>query len=392
MPLMDRRAFLRAGAGVAALCGPWAAVAQEPPRVRGVIWLWMDGAVSPSLTWDPKPGGKAKAIPTAVPDIQISDLLPICASQMKNLSIVRSVTHGLGDLAFATWAMHTGWTSGFPKDVPTLGTILAHELARPDLSLPPNIVLDGPEIPESPVFGEGSLPFRLQSSRNPIPNLHRTVDATRDRDRAGLLLDQNKDWDSRRLQREIARVEQGIAASERLMNTPLLKAFQTAEEPAPLRSDYGNGFGESCLLARRLIQAGCGFVEIGLQGWESKPTEELVPLLDQGLGTLVRDLERKNLLKETVVVCASAFGRGMQVGTNPWTRGFSVVLAGGALPGGRVHGDTGEGGLDCKAPVEIRDLYATLYRACGVDGNQEYEKESRKVKYVSKGKPIEDLF
>jgi uncharacterized protein (DUF1501 family) len=236
------------------------------------------------------------------------------------------------------------------------------------------------------------LPFRLTSLQNPIPNIRRNVDAARDRGRTALLLDQNKDWGSLRKQREADRFTQGVEASEKLMNTTLLKAFSTADEPESLRAEYGVDFGEACLLARRLIQAGCGFVEVGLKGWDTTVTKDLVPVLDRGLGTLVRDLAKKDLLRKTLVVCATAFGRSQVLGMAPWSRGFSVVLAGGALAGGRVYGDTGEFGLGCKSPVEIPDFFATVYKACGIRSDKEYEYLGRKFKYLAKGKPIDDLF
>jgi hypothetical protein len=164
------------------------------------------------------------------------------------------------------------------------------------------------------------------------------------------------------------------------------------DEPASLRAEYGEGFGERCIVARRLIQSGCGFVEVGLRGWESKPTLTLAPLLDRALGALVKDLAWNNLLRETLVVCATEFGRSAAFPQAPTPRGFSVVLAGGALAGGRVFGDTGPGGGDPKPPVPIKDFAATVFKACGLDGDRMYEREGRKLKYADGGKPIDDLF
>jgi len=348
--------------------------------------------MSQSFTWDPKPLGKVKAIGTAVADIQVSELMKGCASQMRQFSIIRSVTHGFFDPGVASWAMHTAPHNGFQTDLPLIGTILSHELGSQECALPPHLVVEGPEFPEAPVFGDRVLPFRIQNIQNPIPNLRRNVDSVLDRARAELLLAQNKEWGGLRRQREAARVEDGVLVSERVMNTPLLNAFNTVEEPQALRDEYGSGFGESCLLARRLIQAGCTFVEVGLKGWDTRATELMVPLLDKALGALIQDLVGKNLLKNTLVVCATPFGRGSAFGQAPAPRGFSIALAGGSLAGGRIYGDTGPDGDECRSPVSIKDLFATIYRACGVDPNREYVREGRKLKYLSGGKPIEDLF
>src|SRR5258708_30560520 len=188
MTRIDRSTFLSAAVGGLGL----AAFAQEAPRPRGVIWLWMDGGMSPSHTFDPKTSGKVKAMETAVAGIQISELMGVCASQMKHLSIIRSVTHGFVDHGLASWAMHTAPNSGFQTDTPLIVTILSHELGSDDLPLPLHLVMDGPEFPESPVFGERALPFRIQSFQNPIPNIRRNVDTARALARAELLLRQNK--------------------------------------------------------------------------------------------------------------------------------------------------------------------------------------------------------
>jgi len=133
-------------------------------------------------------------------------------------------------------------------------------------------------------------------------------------------------------------------------------------------------------------------VEVGLKGWDTRATELMVPLLDKALGALIQDLVGKNLLKNTLVVCATPFGRGSAFGQAPAPRGFSIALAGGSLAGGRIYGDTGPDGDECRSPVSIKDLFATIYTACGVDPNREYVREGRKLKYLSGGKPIEDLF
>jgi hypothetical protein len=390
--LIGRRTFLKAGAGLAALLRPLPALGQERTQHRGVIWLWMDGGMSPSHTFDPKPGGRVKAMETSVAGIQISELMKVCATQMKHLSIIRSLSHGLFDHGLASWAMHAGPSNGIQSDVPLIGTILSHELAGQDTPLPPHLILDGLSFPEAPVLGDRVLPFRIQSLQNPIPNIRRNVDAARDRDRAALLIEQNKEWSGLRKQREVARVDDGVLVSERVMDTPLLKAFNYSEESQALRDEYGGGFGESCLLARRLIQAGCGFVEVGLKGWDTRPTTFMASTLDKALGTLIKDLAEVDLLRDTLVVCATPFGRAPQFGQPVQARGFSVVLAGGFLAGGQVYGDTGRNGTDCISPVTIPDLFATIYRACGADEEKVYVRDGRKFKYLAGGRPLEALF
>ena len=394
MAPVSRRTFLKIG--TLALAPPLLAFQEGPRKVRAVLWLWMDGGMGQAHTWDPKPGSKngagLKAIDTNVPDVQVSELMPVCATQMSHLNLIRSMSHNWGDHAMATQAMHVGADPRPGDETPPIGTILARELREKELALPKFVTLDAPAIPHSAVFGDEYVPFRLNSIANPIPNIRGMVDRNRDRERAALLNDQNKEWGSLRVQREAAKVEHGILQSEAIMNTTLLKAFNVHEEPEALRKEYGEGFGQSCLLARRLVEAGCPFVEIGLRGWAAR-CKELVPVLDRGLGTLIKDLAEKSLLNETVVVCATEFGKPPG-GGDRWSNGygFSVALGGGSLAGGRVHGDTGPDGTACKSPVSIKDLFATIYKACGVDSEKEYELNLRKFKYLAGGKPVDDLF
>lgn len=405
MSALDRRSFLKvaAGAALATQVRPLPALSGNPGKVRGVIWLWMDGGMCQGHTWDPKPdsGCNVKSIPTAVPGVRLSELLPVCTLQMERLSIIRSLSHDLGHPELATELMHVGILKAMTPDLAPIGTILAHELGPKEFPLPKYVSIGGPPVPEWTGFGEDCLPFQVneQNLSYPISNLSRSVDAVRDQERAGLLLDQNRDWDALRQQPTILRLESAIVRSDALMNTPLLKAFDISEETAELRAEYGEGFGQHCLMARRLVQAGCPFIEIGLGGWgrvEGYPP--LTRSLDHGLGALVKDLAQKEMLADTVVVCATAFGKPAGTLGHPhpndlWQRGFSVVLAGGCLKGGIVHGDTGPRGRDCRPPVSVKDLLATIYRACGVDWNTEYRTEALKKRtYASGGKPVEQLF
>jgi hypothetical protein len=401
MERIGRRVFLKTGLAIPALVRPLASLQEVPRRAKGVIWLWMGGGMSPWESWDPKPHSPFKAIDTSVPGIQVSEQLPTCALQMKHLSILRTVSHRQVHVDHATHLLHTGVASG-SKEVPTIGTIVSRELAAPGFPLPSHMVIDPPSLPPSTVFGEDHAPFRLNSRLNPIPNLRRNVAAERDRQRAALVLEQNAEWAALRQQQPVKQQETGFAVSEKIMNTPLLRTFNWEEEPEGLRKEYGGAFGENCLLARRLIQAGCAFVEIGLGGLSLKcdfatALKTCLAELDRGLGTLVKDLAEKGLLGQVVVVCATEYGRSPEsdgfMWRDVWPRGFSVVLAGGTLAGGRVHGSTGADGRSCDPPVSVPDLLATVYRACGIDPEKEYPlEEGRTWKAAQGGKPVAELF
>jgi hypothetical protein len=405
---VDRRSFLGLGAALGLAALPRTLLAAPRRRkARGVVWLWMGGGMSPFLTWDPKPGAKGmpslKAIDTVVAGVRFSELLPVCASQMAHLNVIRSLSHDEVHEEGATGIMHggTGLAHRF-DDLPPIGTILSHELGNPEHPLPGHLSMDGPPLTESEALGAEHLPVRLDGAIQPLPYLRRSVDAERDRGRSGLLAEQNADWTASRRQPGTERLLAASRAAERIMNTPLLKAFHTADEPEALRAEYGPGFGERCLVARRLVEAGCPFVEIGLPGWMPGPwlppsLRGLVTGLDRGFGTLVKDLAAKRLLDGVLVVCATPFGHpppaeGPPLGAG-WSRGFSVVLAGGMLAGGAVHGDTGPDGRDCKDPVTPGEFLATVLSACGLDWEKTYEDPpGRKRRYVQRGQPVQDLF
>jgi hypothetical protein len=400
-----RREFLAAGAAATLGC-VFPPALQDPPRkIKGVIWLWMGGGMSQIDTWDPKPGhkngGDFKAIDTTVRDIQLSEHMHVCASQMQHLALIRSMATHEGSHEHGTYLMHTGRRLQGGYDIPSIGTVLAFELGRKQFPLPPHIAIDPPLIPQASPFGDEYLPFRLNNADNPIPNVRPTVDAATDRERALLLKSQNQEWGSDRRQEEVSRVEASRLKAEEMTATPLLEAFNYKAEPAALRAEYGDRFGINCLLARRLVEAGCAFVEIGLGGWDMRADnfgnlKRMLPTCDAGLGTLIKDLAGKNLIRDVLVVCATEFGRTPSInagkGRDHHADGFTIVLAGGGLKGGRVHGNTGPDGQACADPVSPSDLFATIYKACGVDWTKTYDAGGRSFRYVQGGAPLADLF
>ena len=380
---------------------------------KSVIMLWMGGGPTQIDTWDPKPGskngGEFKPIDTTGgANMKFSEYMKVCATQGKHMSIVRSMNTHEGAHERGTSLMHIGINPVQGLEIPPTGTVVSFEKGKADFPLPHFIAIDPPLIPQATTFGDDYMPFRLNNADNPIPNIRRNVDASRDKERAALLLDQNKEWDSKRQQKEVTKVEKAYVKSEDVMNTPLLKAFNYHEEPAELRSQYGDRFGINCLLARRLVQAGCSFVEIGLGGWDMHADvfgncKRMLPTLDAGMGTLIKDLAEKDMLKETLVIWCGEFGRTPSInagkGRDHHADGFSVALAGGGFAGGRVYGNTGPNGDQCQQPVPIHNLFASIYAACGIDGNKKYETEGRKIKYVSQngsistsGTVIKELF
>src|ERR1041384_254267 len=407
-PAFNRRSFLRfslgAGAGVAAASLPHSVLAQQTvakqaagKSARAVILLWMGGGPSHMDIWDPKePGqknaGEFKPIATSAPGIKFSEHMVECAKAAKHMSILRSMDTKEGAHERGTSLMHLGIQPVQGLDVPPCGTVISYEKGKKDFPLPHYIAIDPPLIPQGNPFPDEYAPFRLNNADNPIPNIHSPAGKDRDNQRAALLLEQNKEWGSKRQQNEVKKIEAGYVKSEDVMNTPLLKAFNYHEEKPELRARYGDRFGVNCMLARRLVEAGCSFVEIGMGGWDThndnfNAPKSMLPTRDRDTGTPIQALADHSLLNEVMVMWAGEFGRTPDInagkGRDHWANGFSVVLAGGGLAGGRVYGDTGPNGHGLQKPVPIHNLFATIYKACGIDCEKRYETEGRKIKYAS---------
>ncbi|MBI4564990.1 MAG: DUF1501 domain-containing protein [Planctomycetes bacterium] len=412
---VSRRTFLRFGLGAAAASAAGVRVplifgqdtVAESGARKAVILLWMSGGPSQLDTWDPKPGartgGPFKAVETAVRGLQFSEHMERLAAQAKHLAVLRAVTTKEAAHERGTYLLHTGFSPIPGQDFAAMGTVVAAHLTRRGFPLPSFVAVSAPAVPQSSAFAEEHQPFTLGSLHDPIPNLRRSreVSSERQAEREKLLDAQNESIEESRGGREIGRVKAAMQKAEDLMTTPLMKAFDLREEPESLRQEYGGAFGQNCLLGRRLVEAGVKFVEIGLGGWDTHSNnfaqvEKLVRTqLDPGLGTLIRDLDQRGLLSDTLVLCMGEFGRTPEInggnGRDHWCKCFSVALAGCGV-GGRVVGATDKTGMEIAGrPVSIPELFATVYRLIGVPENDHYVINARKVKYSYGAKPVREL-
>jgi hypothetical protein len=413
----SRRDWLRvASAGVfgGAMCRWFPALANEaatdPARKRACILLWMSGGPSQLDTFDPKPGhangGEFKAIDTSVSDIQICEHLPKVAQRMQDLAIIRSMSTKEGDHTRATYLAHTGYLPQGPIKYPTLGSLFSKELGRDDSELP-NFVSIAPNRFLSPgAFGPGFLgpqyaPLIVgDPGLAPVPNMQagdnlrvrnielpEGVDLAQSDARLGLLsaLD-----DGFRLTRPDPPAQSHRTAYEkavRMMRSSAVGAFNLDDEPAELRDAYGrNAFGDSCLLARRLVERGVPFVEVALNGaegnagigWDThqdnfNAVKALCGVLDPAWSTLMEDLQTRGLLENTLVIWMGEFGRTPEIaadrtGRDHFPAAWSTVLGGGGIRGGQVIGRSSDDGMKVEdRPVSMADFLATLCLALGLD-------------------------
>jgi uncharacterized protein (DUF1501 family) len=344
---------------------------------KSCILLWMAGGPAQSHTFDVKPGGDYKPIRTAVPGIQISEHLPMIARQMKDLAVLRGMKTGDSNHQTATYLMHTGFRKGSGGVVhPSMGAMVAADLGQPDFDLP-NFVAVGNAL-GSGYLGPKYAPLIVRDLSKGLPDLKPAQGADIS-SRASLVeeLDQAfmADYGANSTRAHLTGFKRAVG----LMNSTRTKAFELSNEPAKYRQAYGSSkFGQGCLLARRLVEAGVPFVEVALGGWDTHNTtpqriKTLSQQLDQPMATLVSDLKERGLLDNTLVIWMGEFGRSPGHGKNHYARAWSTVMAGAGLKVGQVVGRTdGKGNDVTDRPISAPDFMATVCKALGIDHTKSY--------------------
>jgi hypothetical protein len=402
----------------------------EPAKGRkSVILLWMAGGPSQTDTFDLKPGhangGPFKEIATAAPDIRFSEHLPKLAAQAKDLAVIRSMQSAEGDHGLATKLMSTGYRQvAGALDYPALGAIVAKELGRDDDMLPGFVSISPFRFGDSGgagFLGPNYAPLTVTgASDNPdaranlsIENLAPagTVSQASLKKRFEILDYLQKDFGKKVGGTSAAAHRANVEKARRMIESKAKQAFQLEDEPAALRDAYGrNRFGQGCLLARRLVERGVSFVEVGLTGagvnsigWDTHAdnfasVKTLCETLDPAWATLMTDLRDRGMLENTLVVWMGEFGRTPKIngngGRDHWPDSWSTVLGGGGIKGGRVIGKTDAGGEKIvDRPVAPPDFLATICEAVGIDPLKEnISTIGRPISIVDKdAKPIEEL-
>jgi hypothetical protein len=438
---LTRRGFLHAGIlgatglSLAHLLRNEASAAANA-RTNSVIILWMRGGPSHIDMWDPKPEapveyrGEFGTIPTSVPGIFLSDMLPRCAQIMSRWSIVRSLNHHDAGHSTGDQICFTGYNSGPNPDEnihPSCGSIVAEQLSHLNRELPAYVMI--PRLlpgANAAYLGVANKPFETladpaQAGPFKVPNFELADGLSVDRlaDRQRLL----NGFD--RLQREVDSRGQ-IVASDRfqqqawdILTSPAARAaFDLDAEPQALREQYGfmpafdPGAANRCgapawsqriLLARRLVEAGVRLVTVDLRWWDThvKGFDSLrrgfLPRFDQAYSALIEDLDERGLLETTLVVAWGEFGRTPRVnndaGRDHYPNVFSAALAGGPVQGGRVVGESdSKGAFPLSNPKPPQDVLATIYRHLGVDTTRQYVNSAgRPISVLPFGTPLMEL-
>jgi hypothetical protein len=426
---LARRDFLRVGA--AGLFGMGLTLPQllaaKPAKDVSLIFLFLHGGLSTIDTFDMKPDapaefrGEFRPIDTCVPGIQVGEHLPKLAKRMDQFSLLRSFRHPDSNHGPADHYMFTGYApqAGFNPSLkpnnqkPAHGSIIARKLG-PRGSVPAYVCLPKMHPSAGPAYlGSGAAPFAIEADPNApnftVPDVQPppAIDASRLDARHRLLgqIDRFQRSAEARANRGAGAVSVFQQKAFELMTAPeAKKAFAIASEPDKLRDEYGrNSLGQSCLMARRLVEAGVRCVSIDHSNWDTHNDNfntlkrDLLPILDAGVSTLFRDLAERGLLDRTLVLVTGEFGRTPRVnkdaGRDHWGPAFTVLLGGGGVKGGRAIGKTNDRAeRPAGDPRGPEDLAATMYHLLGIDPEDEfYTPEGRPVKIVNGGKVIGEL-
>lgn len=420
--VINRRGFLgalgaTAGAG---LCADMTAVqALALPEVseelrrnqKRCIVLWLAGGASQLETFDPKPGvitgGPFTSIQTSTPGVRISELMPKMAARLKDTCIIRSLNTRNADHGGGAKMMMRGRPGESNIDYPDLGAVLSRELGREDSQVPDYVsfyfATEGRGMaPGNPGF-LGARFGSMDLTTSMVPeNIRRPGISEQDHQaRATLRETLSQRFAQGRTSASLDSHQQAYQRVAGIMaHEPL---FDITREPQRVRDQYGPTlFGQQALAARRLIEAGVPFVRVGRAWWDShgqnfETHQEMVPELDHVMSTLLNDLEQRGLLRNTLVVTLSEFGRtpniNSQLGRDHFASAWSVTLSGCGVKGGAVYGRSDEQGQRvAEGEVNAARLFATIYKALGINPHKNYYVGARPIPLTDAGtEPINEV-
>lgn len=388
-----------------------AATAANGGTAKNVIYLYMDGGMSHVDTWDPKSGdvmGPTKTIKTSADGVVLGEYLPRTAKQMHHGTIVRSLTSTQGAHEQGNYMMHTSYQLRGTINHPSMGAWLSHFRGAGNPTLPGSVYVgNASRHPGAGFFPPEHSPLFVNNPENGLKDIELQKGLTKDAQTARMQLASDLDAEFVRMfgkQRNVAAHAGAYDGAYRMMASKDIVAFDLAQEKPALRDAYGRDpFGQGCLLARRLVERGVRFVEVSLHGWDTHAnnfttTPDLCEKLDAGLATLVNDLHERGMLKETLVVVATEFGRSPKIngalGRDHYPKAFSAAMFGGGVKGGFAFGSTDKKGEDLEdEETKIPDFNATIGYALGLPLDEVVLSPSgRPFKVADKGKPITAVF
>lgn len=368
------------------------------PAAKSVIQIWMWGGPSHLDTFDPKPeagydycGPLDKPIATNVKGIRIGQLLPKLAKQADKYSIIRSMTHGTNSHETASYITQTGREPGrlvYPSVGAVVSLFKGYDHGYKG-QVPPYIVMTQPQgrFSEAGFLGQKYKPFCTGGNPNTDPFIVEGIIAKgitdkHQKQRRGLLHNLDSLGKAMPGNDQFKKSDMCEKNAYDMMFGDARKLFDLSKEKDEIRKRYGRStFGQSCLMARRLVEEGVPYVTINYKGWDThkqhfQTMQRNLPELDSGFATLLEDLSQRGLLDSTIIWWSGEFGRGPKVQWDaPWNGGrshfgncFNAVLAGGGFKGGHVIGASNDTGTEvAKRPVSPQDLIASIYTRMRID-------------------------
>ena len=375
---------------------------------KSIINIHLSGGPSHQDTFDLKPNaasefrGEFYPTKTNISGMEICEHMPLMAKQMHNMAIIRSMSTREADHMRGRYYMHTGYVPNPNMEHPSYGSVISKQLEKEGLLIPQFVSVNGPSMGAG-FLGAQYAPFTVNSDGR-IRNLDMKIDE-RFYQRAAVLdlmeknfINQNRGSLAKEHQKVLKKTFNVLTSKE-------MDATKVANEPEDVRERYGdNNFGKGCLMARRLVEVGVPFIEVGLGGWDNHqnifPTlrDTKLPMLDQGMSALVEDLEQRGLLEDTAIIWMGEFSRTPRIngnaGRDHWARSWSVVVGGGGMNGGIAIGKTNADGTRVETePYTSQDVMASICKALGISLQTTYTSNSgRPMKIANSGKIITELF
>jgi hypothetical protein len=369
------------------------------------ILLWMNGGVSQFETFDMKPGRKTgglfRPISTNVPGTQVCELLPKISQNMDKLAVIRSMRTSQVDHPGGIHLMHTGYANAANTRFPEIGSVVSKYLGKEKSDLPNCIKIFPHGDSGSGFLGPKYQPFSI-SSEGRLPPFSGNNINPEEESRRSQLRDFVEQAYSREHRAETARMHQESYHAARRLQA-VRDVFNIDDEWKKYRDLYGESmFGRRCLLARRLIEEGVPFVEVGQSSYDSHADNftwhrSLLPPMEHAWVGLMTDLEQRGLLENTLIVWMGEIGRTPNInnrsGRDHYVRSWSTALAGCGVKGGLVYGASDEDGVDVRDnPVTEGDFFATIYQALGIDPATEHYNGVRPIPIAPFGSNVvEDL-
>jgi uncharacterized protein (DUF1501 family) len=419
---VSRRDFLRVGAlaPLGLSLGQLLAAQPKNARAKSVILVFLGGGISHHDSFDPKPDaveeirGKYQTISTTVPGLRVTELLPEMAKVMDKVALIRGGSHENDHHETATnWVLSGRFGTPF-GDHPAIGAVVAHETGFQGV-VPPYVA-----VPKNPSFtwelGRSVwLGGRCESFKcgNPNDKEFRVRDLSQPANVTPQMLERRRsllgavDTLQAHVQSndQIATYDEFSQKAAQMVLSPQAQtAFDIGKETEAMRDEYGRTeFGQSLLMARRLVESGVRFVTVNYGGWDHhkkifEGLDKKLPEFDKSFARFIRDMHERGTLKDTLVACFGEFGRTPKInkdsGRDHWGRAGSMIFAGAGVVGGKVIGSTDKNGAYVTdRPVRPADVAWTIYDALGIDATRELmTPEGRPTHILTEGAPVRELY